>query len=168
MLRLFSSDPERIREQADNRKRSASCSFQNQNVYGPAPKPPPRSRSTPGTFRRPRRDVGDVVNVTSPSKIFLEYVDDNYKEMLKLDLYENYCDKLETCDNLNDSNKDKSIGDDNEKVEEKKARRRRRRRSDKNERDVPKFLCKTVEGNWESQEINLFMGNDCNFLNVPR
>lgn len=91
MLGLFSLSNARMSSRTEKHQRcvSASSHTQNahapaQNVYGPAPKPPPRAaRSAPNTFRRPRRNVGDIVTISSHSKVFLELKDHNYEEYVK-------------------------------------------------------------------------------------
>lgn len=49
---------------------SASCKGRRE-----PPAPPPRS--APGTCRRPRREVGDRVYVTSPTAVLIEFRDEN-------------------------------------------------------------------------------------------
>ncbi|GJQ85343.1 hypothetical protein Trydic_g12649 [Trypoxylus dichotomus] len=41
-------------------------------------KPIPPPRSLPTTFRKPRKNIGDVVLISSTSKVYLEFRDDNY------------------------------------------------------------------------------------------
>lgn len=55
----------------EHRRSSSSVSSRRRQ---PPPAPPPRS--APATCRRPRRQVGDRVFVTSPTAVFIEYRDD--------------------------------------------------------------------------------------------
>lgn len=58
------------------RKRTLSSFSGKKRDSSLKPLPPPRS--LPTTFRKPRKNVGDVVFVSSSSKVYLEFRDDNY------------------------------------------------------------------------------------------
>lgn len=60
----------------DHHRRSSSCisSYRRVGTRVPPPAPP---RSAPATCRRPRRELGDRVFVTSPTAVFIEFRDEN-------------------------------------------------------------------------------------------
>lgn len=61
------------RDDIVNHKRSSSFL----NSRGRQPPPPPPPRSAPTTCRRPRRELGDRVFVTSPTAVLIEFRDEN-------------------------------------------------------------------------------------------
>ncbi|RZC38474.1 uncharacterized protein BDFB_001401, partial [Asbolus verrucosus] len=98
-----------------------------------APVPPPRS--APTTWRRPRRNVGDRVFVSSPTKVYFDYVDDN----LQMALGENFEEeegKNEELDTI-------SLGE-----------------VIRNSKDIPKIRNRIFEDSLESQEISFYIGLD--------
>lgn len=58
------------------RKRALSSFSGKKKDTSLKPLPPPRS--LPTTFRKPRKNVGDVVFISSTSKVYFEFRDDNY------------------------------------------------------------------------------------------
>lgn len=59
---------------ADGVAHRRSASFVNSRGRQPPPPPP---RSAPATCRRPRRELGDRVAVTSPTAVLIEFRDEN-------------------------------------------------------------------------------------------
>lgn len=60
------------------RKRALSSFNTKKKTTSSTAKPPPPPRSLPTTFRKPRRNIGDVVLISNSSKIYLEYRDENH------------------------------------------------------------------------------------------
>lgn len=129
----------------DDRKwRSSSRSFAGTATRRAvdAPRPPPRS--APATWRRPRRDVGDVVRVTCPSSVILvEYkcANDQLVRPPATDIAVAAAaeERPETPNYAN-----ASVGNNG------CARRRAH---------VPVLVNKFVMGAFESQEVNFYIGN---------
>ncbi|KRT84895.1 hypothetical protein AMK59_1026 [Oryctes borbonicus] len=100
-------------------------------------KPIPPPRSLPTTFRKPRKNVGDVVFISSTSKVYLEFKDDNY----------NYACLRRQNVPLND-----------EAVENKCELIYVNVLDDRTRGNVPTFKNKFYIGALESQEISCYIG----------
>lgn len=111
-------------------RRSISSTSGRKNEKSTAPVPPPRS--APTTWRRPRRNVGDRVFVTSPTRVYLDYMDENLKTILREVPKEE--DEEEKCDRI-------SLGEEI-----------------RNSRDIPKIRSRIFEESLESQEISFYIG----------
>lgn len=114
------------------RKRSASsCSNKKDKEV-----PLPPSRSAPTTWRKPRRDVGDRVFVSSPTKVYFDFIDEN----------------LKVCNGANED----LAGHNEGKLEDNWADVRGEEiRSSK---DLPKIRSRIFEDSLESQELNFYIG----------
>lgn len=116
-------------------RRSGSSLSHKRNVSVPVPIPPPRS--APTTYRRPRRNIGDIVYITSPTKVYLEFYDENLTNVRADECASkeaNYYDKQTHVIDVEKHARNKSRG------------------------FVPKLKFKIIEGAAELQEINCFIG----------
>lgn len=96
------------------------------------PIPPPRS--LPTTFRR-RKNVGDRVFVSSPTKVYFDFVDDNSKLIEEQSGVEEQKQKTDV---------------EIEKIEQ----------AIRNSKDIPKLRNRIFEESLESQEICFYIGNN--------
>ena len=95
-----------------------------------APVPPPRS--APTTCRRPRRHVGDRVFVSSPTKVYLDYVDDNLKVAME---------RIAPEEEEEEDFDEESVGE-----------------MIRTSKDIPKIRSRIFEDSLESQEISFYIG----------
>lgn len=116
------------------------------------PLPPPRS--APPTVRKRRRDVGDRVFITSPTTIYLEFLDENLLVCERQGYFRSDVREIE---------------------EEKKTTRKCCDRCDENDCDdnggksggFASFRWRTVEsGGEEVQEINVYIGKHQSFRKI--
>lgn len=116
------------------RRRSGSSLSHRRNVFVPVPIPPPRS--APTTYRRPRRNIGDIVYITSPTKVYLDFYDENLTN-IRVDGCVD--EEVKHCDEQPHVDIDKPV-------------------RNKSRGFVPKLKFKIIEGSAELQEINCFIG----------
>lgn len=102
--------------------------------FAPASPPIPPPRSAPSTYRKPRRNVGDKVFVSSCSAVLLEFQDTNAKEVHR---------------RLLDSESVAEVEEENFDEKSKAIRTKK---------DVPKIRNKIFEESLESQEISFYIG----------
>lgn len=102
--------------------------------FAPASPPIPPPRSAPSTYRKPRRNVGDKVFVSSCSAVLLEFQDTNAKEVHR---------------RLLDSESVAEVKEENFDEKSKAIRTKK---------DVPKIRNKIFEESLESQEISFYIG----------
>lgn len=107
------------------------------------PLPPPRCHST--TTRR-RRNVGERVGITSSSNVYFHFGED-----------------LDPKSGAGRLEKDKN---ESKKKEDAKENGDKCEKASKPLKDVAKLKCKTVVGDQECQEVNLFLGK-CSFVSWP-
>lgn len=117
-------------------KRSISSSSVKKNDVNTVPIPPPRS--APTTWRKPRRNVGDRVFISSPTNVYIDFVDENYRKTIEL-----VNNNASTNDNLQCDNVDFN------KISE----------NIRHSKDIPKFRNRIFEDSLESQEISFYIGN---------
>lgn len=98
------------------------------------PMPPPRS--APSTYRKPRRNVGDTVFVSSSSRVLLDYSDGNTKALRILD--------AESVKEIDESGE---------------ADFRKKEQAIREKKDLPKIRNRIFEESLESQEISFYIGN---------
>lgn len=110
--------------------------------FAPASPPVPPPRSAPSTYRKPRRNVGDKVFVSSCSAVLLEFQDTNAKEVHQRLLDGESVAEVEEEENFEE--KSKAI---------------------RTKKDVPKIRNKIFEESLESQEISFYIGK---WLGVQR
>ncbi|ERL89690.1 hypothetical protein D910_07053 [Dendroctonus ponderosae] len=98
------------------------------------PMPPPRS--APSTYRKPRRNVGDTVCVSSSSRVLLDYSDENTKAVRILD--------VESVKEIDENAKDF----------------RQKEQAIREKKDLPKIRNRIFEESLESQEISFYIGDE--------
>lgn len=113
--------------------RKGSCGL---STLGGCPIPPPRS--LPTTFRR-RKNVGDRVFVSSPTKVYFDFVDENSRLVDEQPVEEET--KQKTPNEI-------------KKIEQ----------AIRNSRDIPKLRNRIFEESLESQEISFYIGNNSSIL----
>jgi hypothetical protein len=115
------------------RHRRSVSSTSGRRPESSVPVPPPRS--APTTWRRPRRHVGDRVFVSSPTRVYLDYTDDNLKSVME---------EVSMGEDPDDEEVDRvSLGE-----------------AIRNSRDIPKIRSRIFEESLESQEISFYIGWD--------
>lgn len=121
-------------------KRSRSSLSSNKRVSNFDEVPPiPPPRSAPATCRRPRRNIGDTIFITSSSRVYVNYQNDDI-----------------TITNVNYLNETCEI------VKQQRNKNIYANSEQNDVTDIAKFKLIVIEGyNRELQEINCFIGISC-------
>ncbi|KAF7272278.1 hypothetical protein GWI33_014937 [Rhynchophorus ferrugineus] len=114
-----------VQKMNDKKQKNATKDF----AIVPPPVPPPRS--TAASRAKHRRQVGDIVFVSSPTKVFLEFHDENSMRVL---------DSVAEVDETEDFER---VGEEIRK-----------------KRDLPKIRNRIFEESLESQEISFYIGEE--------
>lgn len=131
-------------ESAHHKRSVSSGSARNANErteYEVAPPPVPPPRSAPSTWRKPRRNVGDRVFVSSPTTVYIDFVDENSRKTMEL--VSNNASSVEKNENVQCDTVDFN------KISE----------NIRHSKDIPKIRNRIFEDSLESQEISFYIGN---------